>query len=268
MANDCRAKDPSSCRVHGSADTAQSLEAAANHAAATGNMAQYLSARVKLDNIAEGSVSSETIPAKAVDAAAKATWKRNDGFPAWENLVKEKKDYYREQALGTLDAAQRDMPGGIITEKALEETAKYNWEYRDSKHSWEKTASDRQKTDYKDEARNALKAAAPHMPVQTTGVVMRVLGRTYDQFGFHRDKELIADFVKTLEDPAKAVPEDEGDASPAAEEIRSRLWSRYSGGGASASATSDLFYSLGREKELGWVKEQVPGYRYDPEEFS
>lgn len=99
-------------------------------------------------------------------------------------------------------------------------------------------------------------------------VVRRVLGKTYNQFGFNRTEALIADFVYVLEDPSQAVVEDAGDPSPAAEHIRSRLWSRYSGGGASASATSDLFYTLGRQDELGWIEEQVPGYRYYPEDFA
>lgn len=267
MASECRAKDPSSCRVHGSTDTVQNLEAAANHAAATGNMAQYLSARVKLDNMAEGSVSSETIPAKAVDAAAKAGWERNDGFPAWENLGKDRKDYFREQALGTLDAAQRDMPGGVITERALEETAKYNWEYRDSKHSWENTASDWQKEKYKNEARNALEAAAPHMPKRPNEVIdtlNRTLGYTYKGARFEASTEMIADFASVLDDADKAVVKEEGSASPAAEYVRSRLLDRFSssGVGGAAGATTDLFYALGRKNELGWIKEQAPGHSY------
>ena len=101
------------------------------------------------------------------------------------------------------------------------------------------------------------------METKTTEEVVReVLGKTYNQFGFDRATDLIADFVATLEDPTQAVMEDEGDASPAAEKIRARLWSRYSGGGASASATADLFYTLGRQDELGWVVEQVPGYSF------
>ena len=97
----------------------------------------------------------------------------------------------------------------------------------------------------------------------TEEVVREVLGKTYNQFGFNEDTALVNDFVATLDDPTQAYIEDEGDASPAAERIRGRLWSRYTGGGASASATSDLFYTLGRQSELGWVVEQVPGYRFD-----
>jgi hypothetical protein len=269
MTKECRAKDPSSCRVHGSADTVQNLKETASSAADSGNIDLYLSARAKLDSMDASNFSSPTIPVKAVEAAAKAEWELAATSPtSWEKLGSDWKAHYQKDAFGSLEAAQRDMPFGRITDQAVEETAKYNWEYRDSKHNWERHAALYQKNQYRLEAKTSLEAAAPHMPKQTTEAVSKVLGKTYDRFGFNNDKELIAHFVEILEDPAQAVPEDEGDASPAAERIRTHLWNRYTGGGASASATSDLFYALGREKELGWVKEQVPGYRYDPEDFA
>jgi hypothetical protein len=267
MANQCRAKDPSSCRVHGATGTAQSLKGMAENAADAGNLALYLSARVKLDTMTEGSVSSETIPAKAVDAAAKAAWDWADGFPQWESLGSDRKDYFREKALGTLDAAQRDMPGGVITDRALEETAKYNWEYRDSMHSWENSASDWQKEKYKKEARTVLEAAAPHMPKQPQQVIdtlHRTLGYTYKGPRFEGSAGMISDFASVLNDADKAVVKEGGSASPAAEYVRSRLLDRFSsnGVGGAAGATSDLFYALGRENELGWIREQVPGHSY------
>lgn len=271
MAKECRAKDPSSCRVHGSTDTVQNLQSVADKAAASGNIDLYIKTRETIDssNVSvDYSAQNEAIPAKAVEAAARAEWElAATSKTSWADLGADWKEHYIKQSRGTLEAAQRDMPFGVITDEAVEQTAKYNWEYRDSKHSWEKTAGYHKET-YKLEARTSLEAAAPHMPKQTTEAVSKVLGRTYDRFGFNRDKKLIADFVTTLEDPSKAIVTREGKPSEAAESIRTRLWNHYSGGGASANATSNLFYALGREKELGWVVEQVPGYRYDPEDFA
>lgn len=88
--------------------------------------------------------------------------------------------------------------------------------------------------------------------VTTSDIVRTVLGKTYNRFGFSEDTDLIADIVTVVETPTITY---EGGMSDAAETVRNRLWSRYSGGGASASATCDLFVALGRENELGWLRE-------------
>lgn len=49
MANDCRAKDPSSCRVHGSSGTYEKLQAVADSAAASGDSALYMKTRSEMD---------------------------------------------------------------------------------------------------------------------------------------------------------------------------------------------------------------------------
>lgn len=92
--------------------------------------------------------------------------------------------------------------------------------------------------------------------ISTEAIVRDVLGMTYDQFGFQQDTELIADIVKVLDDINKMVKDndDPNDASEAAEYVRECLWNRFSGGGASAGATTGLFFMLGREDELGWVR--------------
>lgn len=104
----------------------------------------------------------------------------------------------------------------------------------------------------------------------TEAVVRDVLGMTYDGFGFQRETGLIEKIVAVLEDEAKAVKddyEDPKDASPAAEEIRGMLWSRFSGGGASAGATTELFLTLGRKDELGWVRDEAHYPDYMVEEL-
>jgi predicted DNA-binding protein (MmcQ/YjbR family) len=97
----------------------------------------------------------------------------------------------------------------------------------------------------------------------TESVVRTVLGKMYDRFGFNDDQKLISEIVEILNDPEKGEPLDESFAgTDAAYEIREKLWNRYSGGGASATATADLFHTLGRESELGWLLEDAPGYRF------
>jgi hypothetical protein len=69
----------------------------------------------------------------------------------------------------------------------------------------------------------------------------------------------------------------DSDASRGAEEIRNVIWHKlYAEGGSkrtsvsqtgftSAAITSDLFYALGREKELGWIEQDAPGYGHQVE---
>ena len=97
----------------------------------------------------------------------------------------------------------------------------------------------------------------------TENVVRTVLGKMYDRFGFNKDTRLISEIVTTLDDPEKSKPlSDEDVVTLAAAEIRETLWNCYRGGGASATATADLFYTLGRQNELGWLLEEAPGYRF------
>lgn len=100
---------------------------------------------------------------------------------------------------------------------------------------------------------------------ETESVVRIVLGHTYDRFEFQNDEELIASIVKTLNNSEYAKLEHKGktEASAAAAKIRETLWNRYSGGGASATATCNLFYSLRRQDELGWIRGEAGNYNDD-----
>lgn len=98
--------------------------------------------------------------------------------------------------------------------------------------------------------------------IVTVDTVNEVLGKVYNQFGF-ATSGLGERFANLLNDPSKAIVEDEGDASAAAEEIRKTLWSYYTGGGASASSTCQLFYTLGRQNELGWVEGEARGFIFN-----
>jgi hypothetical protein len=92
----------------------------------------------------------------------------------------------------------------------------------------------------------------------TEETVREVLGKSYDEYGFQGNQRLINDFVWTLSDPSMSIVAGAGEASPAAESIRTSLWVCFTGGGdgfctMASRATTELFIALGREDELGWI---------------
>lgn len=93
--------------------------------------------------------------------------------------------------------------------------------------------------------------------VTTDDIVRSALGKTYDQFrtyqfAFSNEADFIADIVTVMETPTITY---EGGMSDAAANVRNMLWARYLEGGKSATATCDIFVALGRENELGWLRE-------------
>lgn len=94
-----------------------------------------------------------------------------------------------------------------------------------------------------------------HMETKPTteNIVRTVLGKTYDKVGFSAETELVAEIVTIIDNSLVGVDPHGDGASEAAEAVREKLWNRYTGGGASAYATCDLFIALGRENELGWI---------------
>ena len=96
----------------------------------------------------------------------------------------------------------------------------------------------------------------------TETVIRKVLGLTYDRFGFKNDTNTVERVAAIL---AETVPAD--GESEVAGRVREILWNRYTGGGASAGATCNLFYALGREDELGWVIEEAHYTQWDYDYF-
>lgn len=103
-------------------------------------------------------------------------------------------------------------------------------------------------------------------PKTTTEIALAVVRKHYHQFEIENDARFMSHLVATIEDPTMAGAEIEDLASPAALWVRASL--RYTDIAASESATCDLFYLLGRQDELGWIEEQVPGYQFSPEDYS
>lgn len=97
----------------------------------------------------------------------------------------------------------------------------------------------------------------------TETVIRKVLGLTYDRFGFKNDTSTVERVAAILAEP---LPTD-GRKSKAAGKVREILWNRYTGGGASAGATCNLFYALGRQDELDWVIDEAHYGQFDYDYF-
>lgn len=94
--------------------------------------------------------------------------------------------------------------------------------------------------------------------------VRSVLGVSYDKWSFQKETALIANIAEVMDSPENQAMGEEG-ASLAAEKVHHMLWDRYRGGymgGAAAApeATCNLFYSLERQDELGWIAEDAGPY--------
>lgn len=93
-------------------------------------------------------------------------------------------------------------------------------------------------------------------PKTTKEIVLEFLGKPCyqsEQFDFKHDERFIRHLVAVLEDPTEAVIEEEGSASPAAGWFYSSLMFEL-GKEAASSVTCDLFCTLGRQNELGWME--------------
>lgn len=60
MANDCRAKDPNSCRVHGTSGTYEKLQAIADSAASSGDSDLYMKTRAEMDALSDEVTGEDT----------------------------------------------------------------------------------------------------------------------------------------------------------------------------------------------------------------
>lgn len=98
-------------------------------------------------------------------------------------------------------------------------------------------------------------------PKTTEEVVIEVLSNS-SNYGFEHDERFVRHTVCVLEDLSMTVAEFGVNASPAAEWFRAGVL--FDLGNVDASSlTCDLFYTLGRQSELGWIEGQVPGYRFE-----
>lgn len=160
MKQQCRAKDPSSCRKHGTS-TSQTV----NSAVMTGDAGAYLSARAEMEKKESPAYmvpQMKEVPEKAVEAAAKAKWEKDGNFK-WKSTSPEERQDCLEQERIALESAVAHMPNGVITEEAVESMA-ISHRATSRRDDWD-SLHPVSKDQYRVNARHALEAAAPHMGI-------------------------------------------------------------------------------------------------------
>lgn len=156
MGIQCRAKDPSSCRVHGTQGAYEKLQVEADRAAMSGNTSLYMDIRGKMDELMddEDRVSNEAIEAVAVDRWGKQ----------WEKMGRGVKSLYRANVREQLEAAAPHMKNGSVSMAAVNAYAKTEWESRATSvgGKWALASVDDRKA-ARGNARKALEAAASYL---------------------------------------------------------------------------------------------------------
>jgi hypothetical protein len=155
MGIQCRAKDPSSCRVHGTSGTYERLQGIADRAALSGNTSLYLDMRAQMDALSD---EVDTVSNEAVEAVALSRWSGG----RWEKMAKGMKMLYRANARKALEAAAPHLQNGSVTGAAVNAYAKTDWESRETAGKWALATVEDRKV-YRANARKALEAAYPHM---------------------------------------------------------------------------------------------------------
>lgn len=126
MAIECRAKNPTTCRVHGSS-LANELQAKADQAAQSGNIEAYMSLRQQIDEAHElRNLLEEEAPHadRKVEDAASEWFERFGGGRKWSNESPETREEYRQSAEKCLAAAKPYMKDGEITPQAIDAVAR------------------------------------------------------------------------------------------------------------------------------------------------
>lgn len=111
---------------------------------------------------------------------------------------------------------------------------------------------------------------AKNISVATEQAVRAVLKKTADQSGRKYDEHLVSMLLVTIDGPdaqTKFGDITEEMSSLAVLKVRAHLWGSFPPDVASL-ATCNLYYLLGRQEELGWFEECVPGYEFHTEDFS
>lgn len=157
MGIQCRAKDPNSCRVHGTSGTYERLQIIADRAAISGNTSLYMDTRAQMDEL------SDEVSGDAVEAAASARWSGG----RWEKMSAGLKSLARANARLQLEAAAPHLKNGAVSMAAVNAYAKTGWELRAVNGKWALATVEDRKAQ-RAEAREALEAASSHMRVPLT----------------------------------------------------------------------------------------------------
>lgn len=154
MGIQCRAKDPSSCRVHGTQGVYEKLQAEADQAAMSGNTSLYMDIRGKMDALADD---VDMVSKEAVQAVADARWGAH-----WEKMNSRVKMLYLASVRSQLEAAAPHMINGSVSIAAVNAYAKAGWESEPKAGKWAvATVEDRKAA--RGMARRDLESAVSHM---------------------------------------------------------------------------------------------------------
>jgi hypothetical protein len=245
MARKCQSKNPSQCPIHGLGGKQEQLHLDLTKALAKNDISKAVELRQQLDSLSD-TVESNDKEKSSFFSRLKSNFKRT---PESEVDV---------QPVPVAPVDEKEPYTGLLTD-----CGKCN--------SCDPPPSDL--THFRHMSNGTCDRPIP-MPVSevTRKVLSRNLafnsGRTAEQI-----VELQSKVSSVLEDSSKS--EYENGASKAAAEVRDMLWDDFSekngnkdtskGGFASAASTTDLFHALGREKELGWITDDAPGYGHQVE---
>lgn len=154
MGIQCRAKDPNSCRVHGTSGTYERLQIIADKAALSGNTSLYMDMRAQMDALSD---EADTVSNEAVEAVVTARWGKR-----WEKMPKGVKKLYLANVRSQLEASAPHLKNGGVSMAAVNAYAKADWESRAEAGKWAlATVEDRKVT--REMARRVLEAAVSHM---------------------------------------------------------------------------------------------------------
>lgn len=160
MAIQCRAKDPSECRVHGTNGKWDRLQRVADHAAKIGDYDLYSQTRAEMDSLKDdepATASAFMFSEDAVEAAAAVKWPPS-GF---QKVSSDVRNLALKDARRKLEIAVPYLIKGRVTTAAITAVAKDSWESR-SNVPWNR-ASSFDRDSYMHLSQRFLKAAEPHM---------------------------------------------------------------------------------------------------------
>lgn len=245
MARKCQSKNPTQCPIHGFGGKQEQLHMDLNKALAKNDISKAVELRQQLDSLSDGVESEE----------------KGKG-----SFFGRLKFSFTKTETNTADISRK-------TASHVEEKQEYTGLKTDCGTC---SSCDPAPSDITHFRHLSSGPCERPVPMSVSEVTRKVLsgntafnsGRTSEEMAILQSR-----VTSLLEDSTKSSI-DNG-ASKAAEEVRDILWDDFSeknenkdtsrGGFASAASTSDLFYALGREKELGWIEQDAPGYGHQVE---
>lgn len=244
MARKCQSKNPSQCPIHGLGGKKEQLEMEFNKALVREDISKAVTLRQEIDSLSDVETKIE----------------KTSFFSRLKSNLK--KTESKSVNVSSADEAKHESYKGLKTDCG-------------TCSSCDPAPSDI--SPYRHLGNGPCMRPVP-MPVSE--VTQRVLSKNFSYIAGttqEQKEEIKSRVTAILEEPFNRQPWPDSDASRGAEAIRETIWHELyvkSGsnstsvsqtGFTSAAITSDLFYALGREKELGWIELDAPGYGHQIE---